>query len=151
WQAGTNPGTPVAIGNSQDRPVALTPAGDLTAIGSVPDYGHLGGALTLLNRTTGETTSYRNVVQDQSIVTLLHRDGKIYGGSAIWGGLGIDPTATEAELFVFDLATRTVETSLVPVPGETSIGGLTFDPDGNLWGMTANQLFRYDVDSGEVT
>src|SRR5690606_18103783 len=64
---------------------------------------------------------------------------------------GIDPTATEAELFVFDLATRTVETSLVPVPGETSIGGLTFDPDGNLWGMTANQLFRYDVDSGEVT
>src|SRR5690606_19046910 len=81
WQAGTNPGTPVAIGNSQDRPVALTPAGDLTAIGSVPDYGHLGGALTLLDRTTGETTSYRNVVQDQSIVTLLHRDGKIYGGS----------------------------------------------------------------------
>lgn len=151
WAAGTNPGTPIEIGHEQDRPVTLTPAGDLTAIGSVPGYGQLGGALTLLDRATGTVEVYRNVAPDQSVVTLLHRDGKIYGGSAIWGGLGIAPTATEAQLFVFDLATRTVEHALVPVPGETSIGGLTFDPDGNLWGMTANQLFRYDVATRQVT
>ena len=91
------------------------------------------------------------MVADQSVVTVIHRDGKIYGGSAIWGGLGIEPTATDAELFVFDIATRTVESSIVPVPGETSIGGLAFDPDGTLWGMTANHLFRYDVATQQVT
>lgn len=147
----TNPGPSVAIGEQQDRPVTLTPAGDLTAIGSVPGYGQLGGALTLLDRATEEMDVYRHVVPDQSVVALLHQDGVLYGGSAIWGGLGIEPTASDAELFAFDLDTREVLFSVVPVPGETSIGGLTFDDSGTLWGFGTNTLFSFDIAAQEVT
>lgn len=151
FDLGTNPAPSVYIGEQQDRPVTLTPAGDLTAIGSIPGYGQLGGALTLLDRTTDQMKVYRNVVPDQSVVTLLHRDGIVYGGSAVWGGLGIEPTATDAVLFAFDLESREVLFSVVPVPGETSIGGLAFDDSGLLWGFGTNTLFSFDVETQEVT
>ncbi|MFC7625090.1 hypothetical protein [Microlunatus sp. GCM10028923] len=151
WSSGVNPGAPVDLGSAQDRPVALTPAGELTAVGSVPEYGQLGGALSLYDRASGAVDVYRDVVPAQSVVTLIHRDGVIYGGTAIWGGLGIAPTATDAVLFGFDLATRKVIFSTVPVPGETSIGGLAFDDTGALWGTATNTLFRYDLGTGSVT
>lgn len=150
WEVGTNPAPPIHIEESQDRPVALTVAGDRVAIGTVPGYGQLGGALTLLDGDGGLEV-HRHVVQDQSVVTLLHRDGIIYGGSAIWGGLGIEPSATDGELFAFDLATEKVLWSVVPVPGETSIGALAFDDDGTLWGLGTNTLFSFDVAGQQVT
>src|SRR5690606_16143126 len=69
WEAGTNPGPAIPIGEHQDRPVALAAVGDLTAVGTVPDYGQLGGALSLINRATREVEVHRHIVEDQSIVT----------------------------------------------------------------------------------
>jgi hypothetical protein len=40
---------------------------------------------------------FRNVVQDQSIISLDYKDGKVYGSTSINGGLGADPTAEEAK------------------------------------------------------
>lgn len=150
WQFGTNPATPARLGHEQDRPTAFVQAGDLTAVASVPAPGHLGGALTLLDRDTGEFDVYRDVVPDQSPLTLAYHDGLIYGGTGIWGGLGIDPTTTEGSLFVFDPVSREVVHTSVPVPGERNVSGLAFDDDGMLWGITGNELFKFDPATREV-
>ncbi|MPV36461.1 carbohydrate binding domain-containing protein [Georgenia subflava] len=150
WDNGTNPPQRVSIGHGQDRPVAMASAGDVVAIGSVPDYGQLGGALTLFDPETGDMEVFEELVADQTIISLAYRDGLIYGGTGIWGGLGIDPSTTEGQLFVFDPASGEVTFQTVPVPGEENVSGLTFDADGNLWGMTANELFRFDPQTLEV-
>lgn len=150
WDNGTNPPERISIGHGQDRPVAWASAGDVVAIGTVPDYGHLGGALTLLDPDTQQMTVYEDLIEDQTVVTLAYADGLIYGGTGIWGGLGTDPATSEGQLFVFDPSTGEVVFQTVPVPGEENVSGLTFGPDGDLWGITANTLFRFDPDTREV-
>lgn len=151
WAYGTNPGPRLVIGHEQDRPVALTAAGTFTAVGTAPNYGQLGGALTLYDRSAGTLEVFRNVVTDQTPICLAYRDGLIYGGTGIWGGLGIDPTTAEGHLFIFDIASRSVVYSGVPVPGEATVSALAFDDVGMLWGLTGNYLFRFDPATREVT
>ncbi len=150
WENGTNPPAPLTIGHGQDRPVAWASAGDVVAIGSVPDYGHLGGALTLLDTDTGEMTVHEHLIEDQTVISLAYRDGLIYGGTGIWGGLGTDPSTAEGQLFIFDPDTEEILFQGVPVPGEENVSGLAFAPDGQLWGMTANEVFRFDPETREV-
>lgn len=147
WQSGTNPGPQLLLGHEQDRPVALASLADspLVAIGSVPDYGRLGGALSLYNTANGAIEVYRGVVPDQTPVALIHRDGLVYGGTGIWGGLGIPPSTTEGHLFIFDVTTRQVVHTSVPVPGEQNVSAFAFDDAGTLWGLTANWLFAFDT------
>lgn len=151
WSVGTNPGPAAVIADEQDRPQAFAQVGDLMAVGSVPKSGRLGGALTLWNPATGAVVTHRNVVPDQSVVSLAERDGLLYGGTSVNGGYGIDPVATEAELFVADPATGDVLHSVVPVAGGRAVNGLTFDDDGTLWGVSDGTLFSYDPDARAVT
>lgn len=150
WRYGSNPGKGVTIGAEQDRPVAMASAGDVVAVGSVPYYGESGGALSLFDPVTGDLEVFRNVVQDQSVLSLAYRDGLIYGGTGIWGGLGTEPTAEEGQLFIFDPSTDEVVYSGVPVPGAENVSALTFDDEGNLWGLTYGELFKFDPETREV-
>ncbi|MCG5218429.1 PQQ-binding-like beta-propeller repeat protein [Streptosporangium soli] len=151
WAYGTNPKAPVAIGHEQDRPQAFAQTGDLIAVGSVPKSGRLGGALTLWNPATGEVDVHRDVVPAQSVVSLAQHRGLLYGGTSINGGYGIDPTAKEAELFVFDPATRRTVSSVVPVPGAATVNALTVDAKGVIWGLADGTLFTFDPRKGHVT
>ncbi|TMV50862.1 hypothetical protein FE783_09345 [Paenibacillus mesophilus] len=137
-----NPGLALDIGDSQDRPFTMTSGDGKLFIGTFPGYGSLGGALTVLEETvTGVTyETFRNVVPNQSIFGLAYRNGKVYGGTSRGGGLGIEPTETEAKLFVFDTATKQVIRTFTPqIPGlrgkANLIGELSIGPDGLLWGI----------------
>ncbi|WP_026876081.1 hypothetical protein [Jiangella gansuensis] len=151
WSMGTNPGPAAVIDDEQDRPQAFVQVGDRMAVGSVPKSGRLGGALSLWDPATGEVVTHRDVVPDQSVVSLAERDGLLYGGTSVNGGYGIDPVATEAELFVADPDTGDVLERLVPVPGGKAVNGLTFDADGLLWGVSDGTLFTYDPATSTVT
>lgn len=136
----------------QDRIFALESAGERVAVGSVPDYGRLGGALTLVNPETGDYEFYRNVVKDQSIVSLAYDDGLIYGGSSIHGGIDSTPTADEAELFIWDVEAGELIASKVAVPGAEIINQVTVGPHGDIWGLTDNGVvFIVDRKTNEVT
>ncbi|MDF5753715.1 hypothetical protein [Spongiactinospora sp. TRM90649] len=150
WAYGTNPGPAVTIGREQDRPQAFAAVGDLMAVGSVPKSGRLGGALTLWNPATGAIDVRRDIVPAQSVVSLAAADGLIYGGTSINGGYGIEPTATEARLFVFDPATGKVVRTITPVPGATSVNALTVDARGRIWGLADGTVFAYDARPGKV-
>lgn len=155
WEWDSNPDILATLidPHLQDRIFEMTAAGDMLAAASVPEYGHLGGALTLIDPETGAHDVYRNVVPEQGVCAVVHRDGFIYGGTTIRGGMSVEPTTTEGHLFEFDLASREVRSTIVPVPGDETVSTLCFGSDAStLVGMTyENRLFTYDITDHEVT
>lgn len=150
----SNPASIGALGNEQDRVHAMTAGGGKMYAGSIADYGKLGGALSVYDPVSSSWSVYRNVVQNQSVISLAYKDGKIYGSTSIHNGLGSTPTASEAKIFVWDTATasKTKEIS-VSIPGMSApefIDGLTFGPDGLLWGGTGNAIFALDPESNQI-
>ncbi|HZG84585.1 FIMAH domain-containing protein [Paenibacillus sp.] len=140
----------------EDRPFAMVSGEEKLFVGTIPDYGVLGGALTVYDPRSGaEPTVYKNVVPNQSIVGLAVRGGKLYGSTTVHGGLGIDPTEPAAKLFVWDIAAGEKIAEFVPnIPGVTvqprMIGALSFGPDGLLWGATDGTIFAVHPDTLEV-
>ncbi|MER2236822.1 MAG: hypothetical protein ABS892_01995, partial [Psychrobacillus sp.] len=151
----SNPKLEYDITDHQDRPFTLTSGDNKLFVGTVPDYGVLGGVLAIFDEDTGKWSQYRNVVEDQSIIGLAYKDGKLYGSTSIWGGLGLDPKAKEAKIFVWDVATsKKIEEFTPAIPGidETPrmIGEISFGPDGNLWGIVDGTIFAMDPETKEV-
>lgn len=139
----------------EDRPFMMTSGNGKLFIGTIPDYGELGGALTIYDPETGEHETYHDVIHNQSIVGLAYHDGKLYGSTSVDGGEGINPTERAAKMFVWDLATNEKVMEWVPdLPGATSIpdmiSGLTIGPDGLLWGAADGIIFAMDLETMDV-
>lgn len=153
WEWGTNPRHVLTLGRAetgQDRPRHMTSTGDLVAIGTIPNYGELGGGLTLFDPETGEHEFTRDVVADQSVTDLTHSGGVVYGGTSIHGGLDSTPTQETAELFAWDIEEGLIASSPV-VDGAEVIHSLTFDSDGRLWAMAdTGELVAYDTTGHDV-
>lgn len=136
----------------QDRPFAMlgVPEENRVFMGTVPGYGLLGGALAVYDPDTTITAMHRNIIKDQGLVTFAYKEGILYGGTTIHGGLGIEPTAKEARLFLYDIKQDKLIKEFVPVAGKRGISGLRFGPDGNLWGWAEGALFIYDPTEDKV-
>lgn len=152
-----NPSLAYDIGNDQDRPFVLTSGDNKLFVGTIPDYGKLGGALTIYDANStsdNKWTEYSNIVTDQSIVGLAYKDGMLYGGTSIYGGLGINPTQSEAKLFIWDVANgKKVSEISLNIPGLDKpqlIGSLSFGPDGNLYGIADGAIFVMDPSTHEI-
>ncbi|TMR97688.1 hypothetical protein [Nonomuraea basaltis] len=149
--SGTNPRELFRlIGDGQNRPVAFASAGSKIYIGSTPDYGLWGGALTVYDESTGEHTVLRAPVADQAVNSLTVLGDTLWGGTSVNGGGGTSPKATEAKLFTYDLATGIKRDEHTPVPGASSITSLVKGPDGLLWGLADGALFIVDPATAQV-
>ncbi|WP_158301947.1 carbohydrate binding domain-containing protein [Paenibacillus mesophilus] len=153
--AAENPSLVYDIQNNQERPFVIVPGQRSLYVGTIPEYGKLGGALTSYNEELQQWTTYENIVPNQSITGLAYYKGKIFGGTSIWGGLGISPTETEAKIFVLDAATDKVIRTLTPqIPyidtAPKKIGGLSVGPDGLLWGIIDGTIFAMNPNTYEV-
>lgn len=136
--------------HDQDRPFAFVSAGDQIAIGTVPDYGKLQGALTIYNPKTDQYKIYKDIVSNQSVISLAYQNGYIYGGTSIWGGLGIDPKEHEAKIFIWDVQKQIKVMETVPIKNEKAIAALAFDESGDLWGLSYGRIFKYDVQHKKI-
>jgi len=139
------------IGSSQDRPYKMEYADGKLIIGTIPDYGKLGGALTIYDLATGDKQVYRDIIKDHSIIGLAYKDGKIYGSTTKSGGLNTNMPANDPEVFVWDIEKKamTMHTPLTALKGlgtHRMISGLTFGPDGLLWGGVDGILFALNPD-----
>lgn len=134
----------------QNRPVSVVPAGNKVYVGTTPAYGEYGGALTVYDVPTGAFTVYRNLVADQTISSLLPVSTGLWAGSAIEGGQGTEPIATEAHLIKVDPSNGAVLVDVVPVPGAASINQLSIGPDGNLWGLADGVVFVANPTTGAL-
>lgn len=135
-------------GDGQDRPFAMVSAGDLLAIGTVPDYGLGTGALTIYDPDSGEVAVHSEPFTDRSVIALDYHDGVLYGGTAIYGGGGWTPVRTEGTAFAWDIATETMLWETVPLPGETGIGAVTVDERGRLFVASVGQVAEINPDTG---
>lgn len=153
WNFGTTPGSnPLdlgPLGEEQNRPhgMAVGPDGNLW-IASRPAYGKYGGALSRLVPGTFVKTIWRNLVPDQSLISLAMDPERnlIWVGTDIGGGRGTTPRAQEAVLFAFDPQTEEKVFETVPLPGEYGINALELGSDGLLYGAAheAPDLFVFD-------
>uniref|UniRef100_UPI001C5F1529 PQQ-like beta-propeller repeat protein n=1 Tax=Nonomuraea rhizosphaerae TaxID=2665663 RepID=UPI001C5F1529 len=136
----------------QIRPRALVSAGRYLVAGTMPDLGQLGGVLAVWDPVKGELrSSRRNVVQDQSIVSLAYRDGVVYGGTSIYGGQSATPpTQPEAKLFAWSVRENRLLWEIVPAPGKPAVPGLAFDDRGRLWGIAGGEVFAVNVAARKV-
>lgn len=142
---GSNPGVVCTLSDQgQDRPYGMTSGGGKLFIGTMAEYGQLTGALTVYDPSTGQCTVHKNIVPNESIVSLAYLDGKVYGGTLIWGGLGIGPSESEAKLLVYDAATGASSVVALPVRGLRALTGLTVGPDHRIWMTAEKYLFIYD-------
>ncbi|WP_338777328.1 Ig-like domain-containing protein [Metabacillus sp. FJAT-52054] len=134
--------------NEQNRPVSMDsiPERNEIYIGSVPDYGKNGGTLSIYNRSSGQLNVNRNIVPNQSIVSVKASKGLVYAGSSIFGGTGADPVEKEAKLITWDPASSKKTNEIVPVPGKVSVSYLHDDEQGNIWGIAQDTLFIYNPD-----
>ncbi|WML46837.1 hypothetical protein RCG23_14450 [Neobacillus sp. PS3-34] len=77
-----------AVGNGQERPVAMVgvPGVNKLYIGTYPKSGEYGGALVTYDVKSGAKTVRRNLVPNQSIISLANFNGYVYGGTSIFSG-----------------------------------------------------------------
>ncbi|RAV21312.1 carbohydrate binding domain-containing protein [Paenibacillus contaminans] len=146
--AGYNPYRAYDI-EEQDRVYVFESGDNRLFIGTIPDYGRLGGKLTIYDAVADSWKEYDNseLVYNQSITGLAYHDGKLYGSTSIAGGLGIEPTESQAKLFVWDVAgERKLFERTLDLPGHKPpmIGDLTIGPDGLVWGATGSAIFALD-------
>jgi streptogramin lyase len=130
--------------NYQDRPFVFADAERYLAIGTVPIAGMLGGALVLYDPAAQSSDVFHQVVENESPVALTYKNGLLYGGTTVWGGVAADPVKQDGTLFIFDTHTKRKVFEMNPVPGERAVTSLAFDHEGMLWGLTKGTLFKFD-------
>ena len=78
-------------------------------------------------------------------------NGKLLGGSTTGAGTGGEQKAEEAELYVMDMATKTVEWHEVLFPGAQSYTDMCYSPGGVVYGFVdRNHFFVFDPETLKV-
>lgn len=151
WKSGSNPKVVCSLtALNQDRPYGMVNAGGMLYIGTEASYGDLQGALTVYNPATSTCATNQNVVPDESITSLAYLGGTVYGGTSIWGGLGIQPTQTDAAFFTVDTASGAITRVPLPDKGIQAVQGLTVGPDHRIWMVAESDhihILAYDPGS----
>jgi hypothetical protein len=153
-QEDSNPKDLGPIGDRQYRPRTMIagPHGRVY-IGSYPDYGHLGGALSVYDPKKNEKRVYRHVVQNQSIASIayIEKFDLLVGGSSIRGGTGTHAIEKEARLILWDPKEEKKVFEIIPVPEAKTILSLAATVDGLVYGITNHEkVFVFDPEKREV-
>ncbi len=126
------------IEERQSRPFTITSNSRFLVVGTIPDYGELGGAITIYDNKEDQWETIRNIIPEQSIIGLALYENHVFGGSSIAGGLGISPNDSIAKIFVKDLDsgdTEVIEPSFKSLDRAEMIGELSLGPDNHIWGV----------------
>lgn len=105
---GSNPRTILRIPEDQYRPVGgihLGPGGEMY-IGTQPNYGLIGGALSVFSPRTDKIAVYRNIIPNEEISALAADSQYVYCGADPGGGGGSKAVATQSHFFVWNPVTR---------------------------------------------
>jgi outer membrane protein assembly factor BamB len=149
WDPGlrstSNPRTILFLGDDQYRPVGgihLGP-GHKMYIGTQPDYGLLGGALSIFSPATGSIETLRNIIPGEEISAIATDDRYVYCEADPSGGMGAVPTATQIHFFVWDPVNRRIvfDQALPKGGGFNSIAAV----DGHAYFVTGSAVMEYDA------
>ncbi len=108
WQpgpeAGDNPRNLGSLGEEQYRPVTgiLNGPGGKLYVGTMPEYGSRGGALTVVDPNDDTQQSFRHLVQDHSVLGLAAGPEHVYVGTSVVADGYIAQAEGDAYFLVFD-------------------------------------------------
>ncbi len=152
----------------QSRVHTITAGDGKVFIGSIPDQYEYGGCIAWYDLDTGKTFATRGadtdgdgmgngVIENQSIIKLVYKDGYLYGITSISGGTGAAEqkvSEIQAKLFVYDVAADTVvyqstlQSELAAkgytLANQKALTSLELDPSGEkLWCIAGDYLFDF--------
>jgi len=135
------------IGNGQERIVAMVAdeKNNKLFMGTHPKNGEVGGAFVIFNPTTNSKTVRRNIVANQSVVSLTLSNGYVYGGTSIFANSSNEGTQT-AVLFRLKATDPNgkMERIALPLTKPRMIHALVASGNGMIWGLSDGNLFVYD-------
>jgi hypothetical protein len=153
-QEDANPKDLGPVGDEQYRPrVMIAGPHDRVYIGSYPDYGLLGGAISVYDPGKKEKRVYRHIVRNQSIASLAYIDrlDLIAAGSSVRGGTGTHAVEKEARLILWDPGEEKKIFEMIPVPEARTILSLATTVDGIIYGITNNEkVFVFDPGKRDI-
>ncbi|MGD8238613.1 MAG: hypothetical protein PVH68_08685 [Armatimonadota bacterium] len=120
------------------------PDGRRLVLAGTPGYGYTGGGLLFWDRETGSGTvvEHTDILPEHSTMSLVALpDDKLLGGSTTSPGTGGERKATEAELYIMDMATKRVEWHEVVFPGVHGYTDMCLGPDGLVYGVADRVRF----------
>jgi len=122
----------------------LHPDGKTVILAGTPGYGYTGGGLLFWDRQSGERVllEHTDILPDQSTMSLVALPGgKLLGGTTTSPGTGGEQKATQAELYIMDLATKQIEWHDVVFPGVQAYTDMCLGPGGNVYGFADRNRF----------
>ena len=145
---GKNPVEVCRIGDDQNRPVMMDTDGRRVFIATLPEYGLLGGAVSILDTVTGAVETYRHIVPDQMPLSVFYHAASdcLVGTTAVYGDCHTAvPTAKQAVVYVWDLATRQMRHSDVTPWASEGLSAEALTPDGRMIGILPDRYYVYDI------
>ncbi|WP_405599086.1 hypothetical protein OG741_17975 [Streptomyces sp. NBC_01410] len=145
------------IDHEQQRPTDFARFGrERLLLSSAPGVGLLKGALTVVDTWRCRLQVYRDVIVDQSVMSVALDDRHgcpiAYLAGDTWGGGSVPPTRPSATIAAFDLRRREVLWEVAPVEGYASIQHIEVC-DGVLYGVykrLAGAWFAMDLQTRTV-
>jgi hypothetical protein len=149
WDPGprstSNPRTILFFGHEQYRPVGGIHLGprDKMYIGTQPDYGLVGGALSIFDPASESIETLRNIIPGEEISAVAADDRYVYCEADPSGGMGAVPTAAQVHFFVWDPASRRIvfDKALSKNGGFNSIATV----NGHAYFVTGSTVMDYDA------
>ena len=120
------------------------PDGKTLVLAGTPGYGYTGGGLLIWDRETHTATllGHTDLLPDHSTMSLVALpDGRLLGGTTTAPGTGGEKKAAEAELYLFDLATRRLVWHEAVFPGTQEYTDLCLGPEGLVLGFADRKRF----------
>jgi outer membrane protein assembly factor BamB len=111
-------------------------------IGTQPDYGLVGGALSVFDPATGKLEVYRNIIPNEEIGAIATDDRYVYGEADSGGGAGSQPIATGVHFFVWDPQLQKIVFDHV-FPNGSNFGAIAA-VRGHAYFVMRDELIDYD-------
>ena len=149
----SNPRDLGSLGEGLYRPRAMLagPHGRIY-VGGYPDYGLLGGAISVYDPKKNEKKTYTHIIQNQSIASMAYIENLdlIAIGSSVRGGSGTRAVEKDAKLILWDPNEDRKVFETIPVAGARTILSLATTKEGVLYGITNNEkVFVFDSEKRE--
>jgi hypothetical protein len=117
-------------------------------LAGTPGYGFTGGGLLFWDRTTGTGTlvEHTQILPEHSTMSLTALpEGKLLGGTTTGAGTGGEKKATQAELYIIDMATKNIDWRQAAFPAAQSYTDLCPGPRGLVYGVVdLRRFFVFD-------
>lgn len=137
----------------QERLMQLSLGSDnMIYSGSIPIKGILGGALVRVNPNDLSVKVWRNIVPEQSIISVVPVPvtNEIFFTSNIRGGSSSIPTQKEAVVGFWDIKSERVSWTGKPLPETDSYGQAALGKDGLIYGVTGKKYYIIDPKTRQV-